>query len=44
MTYQTKVFSKGEILTHDHMNNIITGIDELKNQASNNNASSISLE
>lgn len=40
MPYQTKVFSKGETLTADHMNNIISGIDELKNQ----NISSLSLE
>lgn len=30
MAYQTKRFSDGERLTHDHMNNIIAGIDELK--------------
>ena len=30
MAYKTKTFSKGETLTHDHMNNIIAGIDELK--------------
>ena len=30
MVYNTKTFNPGEILTHDHMNNIISGIDELK--------------
>lgn len=30
MAYKTKTFSKGEVLTHDHMNNIIAGIDEVK--------------
>lgn len=30
MAYSTKTFSHGETLTHDHMNNIISGIDELK--------------
>ena len=30
MAYSTKTFSQGETLTHGHMNNIISGIDELK--------------
>ena len=30
MAYVTKVFSDKEVLTHNHMNNIIAGIDELK--------------
>ncbi len=30
MGYISKTFSEGEVLTHQHMNNIITGIDELK--------------
>lgn len=33
MAYNTKTFSQGEILTHDHMNNIISGIDELKSNS-----------
>lgn len=30
MAYKSKKFSNGETLTHDHMNNIIEGIDECK--------------
>lgn len=30
MSYNSKNFVKGEVLTHEHMNNIIAGIDELK--------------
>ena len=33
MAYTTKVFSDKEVLTHDHMNNIIAGIDELKSSS-----------
>lgn len=35
MGYTTKIFSEGEVLTHLHMNNIITGIDENKKAISN---------
>lgn len=33
MAYVTKVFSDKEVLTHNHMNNIIAGIDELKSNS-----------
>lgn len=36
MSYITKSFVKGEVLTHEHMNNIISGIDELKQSALSN--------
>ena len=42
MAYVTKVFSDKEVLTHNHMNNIIAGIDELKsNSVAKNNLKTI---
>ena len=37
MAYNTKTFSDKEVLTHLHMNNIISGIDELKSSSVNKN-------
>ena len=37
MAYSTKTFDDKEVLTHHHMNNIIAGIDELKQDTVNKN-------
>lgn len=42
MSYNSKNFVEGEVLTHEHMNNIIAGIDELKK--SNNTAVSTNID
>lgn len=41
MGYVSKKFVNGEILTHEHMNNIITGIDELKSSSGGNGGSTV---
>ena len=42
MAYKTHVFKDKDVLTHEHMNNIIAGIDEAKSDVSNKQATLVS--